>query len=219
MSERSSSASHADTRVLTAVHKTFRLATTRLVDATDKLSASALQPVIGSRWGFYAAVLHHHHHNEDEMLFPALLAVRPEMGTLVDKLVDDHRGLVSSIDAVDTAVAAFEKEPDADRQKAVHDGIVVVRDVFFPHLDIEDTQLTPAYAESIPPKEWDEMDQKSLKSIPRQYLPTAVGALDEVIRSLPEEEQPPPPPPPIRLMLALSWRRKWAKWSQPLLVS
>jgi hypothetical protein len=218
VSELSSSAPRADTRVLAAAHKAFRLATTRLVDATDKLSPPALQPVIGSRWSFYAAVLHHHHHNEDDMLFPALLVVRPDMGTLIGKLEDDHRELASSIDAAGAAVSTFEKHPNAEGQKEVHDAIVAVRDAFFPHLDVEDAQLMPAYAESIPPKEWERMDQKSLKSIPRAYLPTAVGALDEVIRGLPDGERPPPPPPPIRLMLALSWRRKWAAWSRPLLV-
>jgi hemerythrin-like domain-containing protein len=205
--------------VLAAAHSAFRLATTRLVDATGKLSPSALQPIIGPRWGFYAAVLHHHHHNEDEMLFPALLEVRPELGTLIDKLEDDHRELASSIDAAGVAVSAFETQPDAVHQAAVHDAIVAVRDAFFPHLDVEDAQLMPAYAESIPPNEWDRMDQKALKSIPRPYLPTAVGALDEVIQGLPKDERPPPPPPPIRLMLALSWRRKWAEWSRPLVVS
>jgi hemerythrin-like domain-containing protein len=205
--------------VLAAAHKAFRRATTMLVDATDKLTPSALQPVIGPRWNFYAAILHHHHHNEDEMLFPALVAVRPEMGGLIDKLEGDHRELASSIDAAGAAVSAFVEQPDAGGQKALHGAIVAVRDAFFPHLDVEDEQLMPAYAESIPPKEWDAMDQKALKTIPRPYLGTAVGALDEVIRGLPEEEQPPPPPPPIRLMLALSWRRKWADWSKPLLVS
>jgi hypothetical protein len=47
----------------------------------------------------------------------------------------------------------------------------------------------------------------------------AVGSLDEVVRGLPKEERPPPPPAPITLMLALSWRRKWAKWCSALLVS
>jgi hemerythrin-like domain-containing protein len=219
MADTGSSTSRADTRVLQAAHAAFRLATTRLADATAKLPPSALQPIIGSRWSFYAAVLHHHHHNEDDMLFPALLAVRPEMGALIDELEKDHRELASSIDVAGAVVSAFEKQPDAAGQTAMHDGIVAVRDAFFPHLDVEDAQLMPAYAESIPPKEWDRMDQKALKSIPRPYLPTAVGALDEVMQGWPKDERPPPPPPPIRLMLALSWRKKWAQWYKPLLVS
>ena len=218
MSERSSSASHADTRVLTAVHKTFRLATTRLVDATDKLSASALQPVIGSRWGFYAAVLHHHHHNEDDSVFPALLAVRPDMTGFIETLENDHRQLIQTMEAVDSAVSAFDKQPDASHQGALRDALVGVRDLFFPHLDAEDEKVLPAIAQSIPPKEWERLDKAALKSIPREYLPRAVGALDEVIQQLPKQEQPPPPPPPIRLMLVLSWRKKWSTWVKPLVV-
>ena len=210
-------ASGADTRVLRAVHKTFRLATNRLVDATDKLQSSALQPVIGARWSFYSNVLHHHHHTEDDSVFPALLAVRPDMETLVKTLEEDHRQLVSDIDAVAAAVTNFERQPDDANQKAVHDAIVAVRDTFFPHLDVEDAQVIPAIAESMPPDEWDRLDQEALRSIPRQYLPTAVGSLDEVIRALPQGERPPPPPPLIRVMLAVSWRRKWAAFIRPLL--
>jgi hemerythrin-like domain-containing protein len=219
MSERASSAAQADTRVLAAVHRAFRLATVRLVDATDKLSPAALQPIIGSRWGFYTAVLDHHHHIEDDMLFPSLLAVRPDMGTVIDKLMEDHRQLDVSMDAAGAAVSAFQAQAGTASQKAVHDAIVAVRDTFFPHLDVEDARLLPAFAQSIPPKQWDRIDKKALKSIPRSHLPTAVGALDEVIRSLPNDQRPSPPPPPIRLLLALSWRKKWAEWAKPLQVS
>jgi hypothetical protein len=45
-----------------------------------------------------------------------------------------------------------------------------------------------------------------------------VGALDEVIHDTPKDQQPPPPPLPIRLMLALSWRKKYSTWVKPLLV-
>ena len=62
------------------------------------------------------------------------------------------------------------------------------------------------------------MDKDALKSIPRTHLAIAVGSLDEVVRSMPEAEQPPPPPLPIRVMLALSWRKKFAAWVKPLLV-
>jgi hemerythrin-like domain-containing protein len=219
MNQQASSDARADTRVLQAVHKTFRLATNRFIAATEKLEPSALQPIIGSRWRFYDAVLHEHHHNEDDGAFPALLAVRPDLGPLVKRLEDDHRHLIPLLQKVGASVTAFEHQPDASHQQAVHDGIVEVRDLFFPHLDTEDAQVIPAIAESIPPKEWDRLDQDALKAIPREHLATAIGALDEVIRGLPKAEQPPPPPPPIRFMLIVSWRRKWANWVKPLLVS
>jgi hemerythrin-like domain-containing protein len=212
------SKSQADTRVYAVVHDAFRLVTTRLVDATEKLEPSALQPMIGSHWSFYDAVLHYHHHSEDDSIFPALLAVRPDMDALIRRLEDDHQQLIRALEAVDSAISSFEQQPDEAHQKTMHDAMVEVRDAFFPHLDLEDEQIIPAIAESVPPKEWDRLDKAALKSIPRDHLPRAVGAIDEIVQGLAKEDQPPPPPLPIRLMLALSWRKKWSTWVQPLLV-
>src|SRR5215469_3337861 len=181
----------------------FRRSTNRLVDATAKLEPSELEPVIRPHWDFYTAILHHHHHTEDVSVFPALLAVRPDMRSIIDMLEDEHVELVPNMDAVEAAVAAFVKRPDVATQDAVHQALVALRDWFFPHLDLEDEKVLPAIVESIPPKQWDQLDKAALKSIPRKYLPSAVAALDEVIQSLPEQDRPAPPPLPIRTMLAL----------------
>jgi hemerythrin-like domain-containing protein len=207
---------YADTRVLQAVHKTFRLATTRMVDVTERLASAELAPIIGSYWEFYAAVLHHHHHTEDTVVFPALVAVRPHLADLVDKLEADHKDLVVALDAADARVAAFTDHPDRTTQRELHSSMAAIRNEFLPHLDLEDAKIIPALAEAIPPREWDRMDDQALKSIPRPYISKAVGALDEVIRSLPEAERPSGPPLPIRLMLAVSWRKKWAEFAKPL---
>ncbi len=212
------SESRADTRIFYIVHKTFRLATNRFVEATEKLSPAVLQPLIGSYWSFYADVLDHHHRTEDTSILPALVALRPDLGALVNDLANDHQRLIGAINDVNAAVTAFEQQADVASQRTLHDGIVAVRDEFFPHLDVEDAQIIPAITESMPPKEWERLDKRALATMPRRYLPLAVGALDEVIRGLPEQEQPPPPPLPIRLMLALSWRKKWAAWIKPVLV-
>jgi hemerythrin-like domain-containing protein len=200
------------------VHQAFRLATTRLVDATEKLEPSVLQSIIRSRWEFYSAVLHHHHHTEDDSIFPALLALRPDMDALIETLEGEHQQLVGAMEAVDSSVSAFEQQPDAAHKETLHNAMAAVREMFFPHLDVEDAQILPAIAESIPPEEWDRLDKEALKSIPRKHLPLAVGSLDEVIRGMTKEERPPPPPPPIRLMVTLSWRKKWSVWVKPLLV-
>ena len=217
MTSHTSSEPLADTRLYQAVHRAFRLATTRLVDATEKVEPSALQPIIGKRWTFYETVLHQHHHDEDASVFPALLVVRPDLQALVEQLEDDHRQLIPTMDMVSAAVTAFDAEPDPVHQTTLHDGLTSLRDLFFPHLDVEDAQILPACGESIPPTEWERIDQAALKSIPREHLPHAIASLDEVIRGLPEDERPLPPPLPIRLMLAVSWRRRWTQWWKPLL--
>ena len=210
--------SQTDIRLYRVVHETFRRLTTRLVDATARLEPSVLPPVIRPYWDFYTAILHHHHHTEDVSIFPALLAVRPEMRPTIDMLEDEHVELGPNIDAVEAAVATFVNRPDASAQRAMHDAIVSLREWFFPHLDVEDEKILPAIAESIPPKHWKRLDKAALKSIPPKHLAFAVAALDEVIQSLPDEDRPSSPPPPIRLMLAVSWRKRWAAVVQPFLV-
>jgi len=208
---------HADVRMLRIVHSTFRLETTRLVDASAKAEPSKLQPAIAPFWEFYAAVLHHHHHTEDAATFPALVAQRPEFAGLVGTLVEDHKRLDSAMQSADAAVAAFAEAPGAATQQTMHNSFVAVRDEFFPHLDVEDEKILPAFAEFIPPAQWDEMDSKALKSIPRRYLSKAVAALDEVIQTVPEPDRPAGGPPlPLRVLLALSWRKKWVAFVAPL---
>jgi hemerythrin-like domain-containing protein len=207
-----------DIRLYRVVHEMFRRSTTRLVEATAKLEPSALEPMIRPHWDFYTAILHHHHHTEDVSVFPALVAVRPEMRSTIDMLEDEHVELAPNIDAVEAAVAGFVKRPDVATRDGMHEALVALRDWFFPHLDLEDEKVLPAITESIPPKQWDQLDKAALKSIPRKYLPSAVGALDEVIRSLPEDDRPAPPPPPLRIMLSLSWRKQWTARVTPLLV-
>lgn len=205
-----------DIRLYQVVHEMFRRSTTRLVDASAKLEPAALAPVIGSHWDFYTAILHHHHHTEDASLFPALLAARPDMRSTIDMLEDEHVELGTNIDAVDVAVAAFVKRPDTANQQALHGTLVALRDWFFPHLELEDDKVLPAIAESIPQKQWDQLDKQALKAIPRTHLASAVASLDEVIQSLPAADRPAPPPPPIRMLLAMSWRKKWAARVRPL---
>lgn len=210
------SESHADVRVYQVVHEAFRLATTRLIDATEKLEPATLAEIIGPRWRFYEAVLHHHHETEDDTIFPALVAVRPDLDDLVVRLEDDHQQLIRTMDEVDSAVIALELEPDAARQRVLREAFVAVRDEFFPHLETEDERILPAIAGAVPPKEWERIDNDALRSIPRKHLPTSVGALDEIIQGMAPADRPPPPPLPIRVMLALSWRKKWSEWIQPL---
>jgi len=214
---RTQTAYQTDIRLYRVVHEMFRRSTTRLVDATSRLAPSTLHPVIGPQWDFYAAILDHHHRTEDESIFPALVAVRPDMRSTIDMLEDEHIELAPNIEAVESAVAIFVKQPDESSQAAVHDALVALRDWFFPHLDVEDATILPAIAESIPPQQWGQLDKAALKSIPRKHLGSAVGALDEVTQSMPEGDRPAPPPPPIRVMLSLSWRKKWADKVEPFL--
>lgn len=208
----------ADTRLLQAVHKTFRVATTRMIDATAKLEPSALQGTIGPYWTFYSAILHYHHHTEDTEEFPVLTVAYPDIKPLIEELGRDHQKMEGAIDTVDAAVLAFEQKPDGAGRDQINAAMVELRDLFFPHLDVEDADVIPMFAKWIPPDEWARMDAKALRGIPKPQLPLAVGALDETIQSLPAADRPSSPPLPIRILLALSWRKRWAALVRPLVV-
>jgi hemerythrin-like domain-containing protein len=209
----------ADIRLIQVVHNTFRLGITRMVEATAQLEPAALVSCIGPYWAFYSSILDYHHHNEDEDDFPLLASKYPDIQPLVEELGADHRQMLDVLKKIDTAVEAFQKTPDVANRDAINAGAVELRDLFFPHLDREDAEVLPMYAKWISFDEWDALETKALKGIPKPYVGTAVGAIDEVIRSTPEDKQPGPPPPPVRIMLSLSWRRKWAAFVRPLLVA
>lgn len=207
----------ADVRLVQAVHNTFRLGMTRMIDASAKLEPAALEPSIGRYWEFYSALLDHHHHNEDTEDFPTLARVYPDSQPLLDQLGADHRQMVGVMEKISGAVDSFQKTPDVAGRDGINAAAIELRDLFFPHLDLEDAKVLPLYAQWIPHDEWDRLETKALRGIPKPQMPYAVGALDETIRSAPEAERPEGPPLPVRMMLALSWRKKWAGLVQPLL--
>lgn len=208
----------ADTRLLQAVHKTFRVATTRLIDATSKLEPAALAGTIGPYWTFYYAILEYHHHTEDHEEFPILIGYYPDIEPVIKELGADHLKMVSIMEELEAAVRAFEQNPDVAGRDRINAAAVELRDLFFPHLDREDADVIPMFAKWIPAKQWADMDTAALRGIPKPQLPFAVGALDETIKSLPAAEQPLGPPLPVRMMLSLSWRKKWANLVKPILV-
>jgi len=209
-------AEHADNREYLVVHQTLRVLLDRFVRATDCLEPAQLAEVIGPRWALFARGLHHHHEGEDNSFFPCIAAVRPDVVPLIDELVHEHEELIARLDAVDSAVATLTAQPNEENKKALHDAVVEVRDQLVPHLDVEDAKLLPAAAESVDAKEWARLGREAMRSLPKEDLPVIAGALDEVVRSLPREQWPPPPPIPVRVMIAVSWRKRYQQFAEPL---
>ena len=60
------------------------------------------------------------------------------------------------------------------------------------------------------------MSEQAFRSLDKKDLPVVAGALDEVVRGLPKEQRPPPPPLMVRVLVAVSWRKRYAKFIDPL---
>jgi hemerythrin-like domain-containing protein len=207
---------HADIRLYLVVHQSLRVTLDRFVSAAERLDPATLAVVIPDRWAVLERGLHNHHEHEDSDFFPMIGAASPDQLELIERLEREHEELVVLLNAVDAAVAALAAEPNDDTRRAVHDTIAAVRDTLVPHLDIEDEKLLPAAAATVDAKEWDDVSERALRSTPKADMPIVAGILDEVTRSLPREQRPPPPPLPLRVMLALSWRRRYAAFVKPI---
>ena len=207
---------HADIREYLVVHQTLRVILSRFVNATERIEPATLATVLPSRWALFARGLHHHHEAEDTSFFPVIAGARPDTQALIDELELQHRQLVARLDAVDAAVAALAASPDDATRVAAHDAIKAVRDELVPHLDVEDAQLLPAAAEAVDGEEWKKLGEQAFRSLDKNDLPVIAGALDEVVRGLPKEQRPPPPPLMVRVLVAVSWRKRYGKFLEPL---
>lgn len=209
---------HADTRLYLVVHEAFRRTLQRFVTATRELEPARLHRVLGDRWGFVVRGLHDHHEHEDDEFFPAIARACPDEAALIARLKTEHAELVQMLDAADAAVATFEAGPTPEALREAHDAIAQIQTFLLPHLAIEDAELLPAATAKVAADEWEQMNERAMRAISRRDLPIAAAALDEVARSLPPEQRPPPPPLPLRIMVALFWRRRYAKFVEPLQV-
>jgi hypothetical protein len=207
---------HADIRLYLVVHQSLRLTLDRFVNASERLDAQTLADVIPDRWAVLERGLHNHHEHEDRDFFPMIAAASPDQLPLITQLETEHQELIALLQAVDTAIDALVHDPTDRTRATVHHTIAAVRDTLVPHLDVEDRQLLPVAAATVDGKQWDEVSEVALRSTPKADMPIVAGILDEVARSLPSAEQPPPPPLMLRVMLALSWRRRYAKFVAPI---
>jgi len=207
---------HADIRLYLVVHESLRLTLERFVNATERLDPATAARVIPERWAVLERGLHNHHEHEDSDFFPMIAAASPDQAALIEQLEREHAELVALLDAVDRSIAALVATPTDDTRRAAHDAIAAVRETLVPHLDVEDSVLLPAAAATVDAKEWDDVSDRALRSTPKADMPIVAGILDEIARSLPPDRQPPPPPLLLRMMLALSWRRRYAKFVQPI---
>jgi hemerythrin-like domain-containing protein len=208
----------ADIRDVLVVHTILRRMLDTLTTATGRLEPTQAATVIPPRWGLYVRGLHHHHESEDNAFFPVVVSAAPTLEPLVTQLEHEHQDLITLLDATDAAVATLGSDPNTETRQAARDAMAAVHDMLFPHLDKEEAQLLPPAADAVDPKVWKKLGDDAFKSIPKDDLPVVSGAFEAVVKSLPEADRPPPPPIFVRVLVAVSWRKRYQKFMEPLTV-
>jgi hemerythrin-like domain-containing protein len=209
----------ADLRLVLVVHKAFRGIGEEMADGltaqVDCQDAERIQR-IADVWDFFTRSLVHHHEGEDEVIWPRVTELRPDFSTIEQQMEKEHGEIDGLLEPAVAAVAAMRKSCDPATVKAAADAIRACVAELDEHLGREEAVAFPVVHDTINREEFDAMGEKFFRSIPKADLPFAAASLDEWARKTPEAERPPPPPLPVRVLLALSWRRKFRKFVAPL---
>ncbi|NQV84466.1 MAG: hemerythrin domain-containing protein [Rhodospirillales bacterium] len=99
-----------------------------------------------------------HHPKEERYLFPALRARCPETAELIDRLDGQHAQCAGLIDALDTALKAFDSGYPAGLEElrgAVRAYVDFQRD----HIGLEERELIPLARDHLEPADWGAINQ------------------------------------------------------------
>jgi hypothetical protein len=91
----------------------------------------------------YCSQVHAHHGAEDVLLFPALRAVDPSIGPVVDRLEADHARVSDLLDAVEAAARELTETDGGDARQRVIDGLQELHVHLLEHLDYEERHAGP----------------------------------------------------------------------------
>jgi hemerythrin-like domain-containing protein len=209
----------ADLSSFEAVHLTLRAGLEELAAVvTAWRPGRAPEPAaVHALWPHFATGLHHHHTGEDDIVWPELRKRSADFGPLEEQMRAEHGVLDGHLRAADAAFGAFAEagdEPSAQRLAGV---LAILEASLDDHLRTEEDTVLPLVNRLLSPSEWRPIDTRLLRRLPRRQLAVAVGAIDDAVRRTPGAAAALTPPPlPVRALLALSWRRRYARLVAPL---
>lgn len=208
----------ADLRLYRLVHRAFRQTGKEIAEAMPNLVDADQEKLarIADIWDFYSRALRMHHVHEDDEIWPVLVQRRPDFAETEAEMKREHGEVDDKLDPADAAAATLRTATDAKTVAVATQAFAACVRKLDEHLDHEEDVALPAVHEAFGQEEFAKMDEHFLRSTPKADLPYAAATLDELARQTPEADRPPPPPLPVRLMLALSWRRKYHKFVAPL---
>jgi hemerythrin-like domain-containing protein len=206
--------------VVLLVHKAFRETGQEIATGLARLADADIDPErvrgVADIWNFYSRSLQGHHVHEDDAIWPKVVERKPDFSEIEKQMEQEHGEVDRVLEPAGSAVAAMRTSPDPTTIKAAAEAIAACVRELDEHLDHEEAIAFPVVQQALGRKEFDKMGEEFLRSTPKADLPYAAASLDEMARSVPEAERPPPPPIPVRLLIALSWRRKYRRFVAPL---
>ena len=197
------------------LHRGMRTDCARLQDAVERMTQAERgrrAPAL-SRW--YAGFLgefRHHHMVEDDIFFPALSERVDGFGDQVVGLTDQHVRLGDTLDTVESAIGDL-TDPTVEWTSGHHDvvdALATASSELNAHLDFEDTDVLPLFVDHMSVAEFDELETRASKSLPRSQIAFSVPWL--VSQATDEERRHLMKGAP--LLLKLMWYRTRGRYAR-----
>jgi hemerythrin-like domain-containing protein len=98
--------------------------------------------------------LHHHHTVEDDLIWPAVLAKRPDLTELVDAMEAEHEDLVEACHQLRDAATAWSYDGAENRRAATASALYRLSTTLEKHLAHEEDEAMPLVCSVLTPAEW-----------------------------------------------------------------
>jgi hypothetical protein len=161
------------------LHRGMRRDAARLRDAVSHLTEvdrPRRTPMLSRWYGGFLGEFRHHHTVEDEIFFPALAHRVPAFADEVGHLEDEHRRLEQALVAVEGTMAdlADQRRGFSESHRSAVDALASACADLNAHLDHEDDDVLPLFVAHMSVIEFDEIEERAAKSLPRSQIAFSV---------------------------------------------
>jgi hemerythrin-like domain-containing protein len=171
-----------------------------------------------SKWfEFFWDMVEVHHVEEDNNFFPDITRRDPAFAPQMHMLSADHQHLHSMVDLVAKLLNRIQNSTDAEEREITGRQLTQLlknfKESLNDHLAREENVVIASIADHFSLKEQKEMEQKTMKSMPRKHMALLVPW---VASSMSAEEAAVAIkviPLPLRIMYNLSWKKKYEKFT------
>jgi hemerythrin-like domain-containing protein len=160
------------------LHQNMRIDSARLAAAVAGLTPDDRRTGSLARWARgFTMEIEHHHSVEDNIFFPALAERVPLFAAaFAPGLDDDHHHLHVVLATINEALADLGR-PGAEWADAHGRAVAATAELhehLMDHLAIEDNDVLPLYARHFTAAEYEELDERAVKSLQPKQIPFTV---------------------------------------------
>lgn len=201
------------------VHRAMRSDISNLEATSRRLARLSEEDSVRlQRWfRFFWDMVEVHHQEEDNQFFPTLARRDPGFIEKMDHLTAEHQALHQMVDEIGNSLAQLQTVKDeAERNALSHHFSQLVNRFqasLNDHLAKEELLVIATVVEHFSLKEQKEMEDKTMKSMPRKHIALLVPWVGSTMSAEESAIALKTLPLPIRIMNNLSWKKKYEKFT------